>query len=308
MSMGGIVGPCWGIFRELAHSPGRETDDALILKETARRLSERGFSVELKTTEEIAELPASFEPPPFLFVMCERIAVLDRIAQWEALGACVVNPTEGIRNTYRDRTATLFERNRVPFPKSVLAETNASNASSLRSPSGSEDLSGLWIKRGDVHATEAADVVRAASTADARLALADFSRRGVARALLQEHVPGDLIKFYGVAAPAPEEVRSPDEASWFEWFYHRDQVLSRHPFDAARLEASARAAADALGLEVWGGDAIVGPGGDPVVIDLNAWPSFALYRDRAAAAIAARLASRFRFQASRSPARTGVTE
>ena len=78
MSTGGIVGPCWGIFRELAHSPGRETDDALILKETARRLSEREFSVELKTTEEIAELPASFEPPPFLFVMCERIAILDR--------------------------------------------------------------------------------------------------------------------------------------------------------------------------------------------------------------------------------------
>lgn len=308
MSAGVISGRCWGVFRELAHSPGRETDDALILKETARRLSERGFSVELKTTEEIAELPPTFDPPPFLFVMCERMPILDRIARWEARGACVVNPTRGVRNTYRDRTVSLFEKEGVPFPRSVLVETNAATGPP-RSPSGSEVLSGLWIKRGDVHATEAADVVRADSTPDALRALADLSRRGVGRALLQEHVPGDLIKFYGVAAAAEEEIRSPDESSWFEWFYHRDQVLSRHPFDPARLEAAARRAADALGLEVWGGDAIVGPGGDPVVIDLNAWPSFALYRDRASAAIAARLASRFRSHAARPQARTtGVTE
>ena len=26
---------CWGIYRELAHSPGRETDDAEILRATA---------------------------------------------------------------------------------------------------------------------------------------------------------------------------------------------------------------------------------------------------------------------------------
>jgi len=294
---------CWGVFRELAHSPGRETDDALILKETGRRLSERGFSVELKTVEDVAELPET-DPPPCLFVMCERIPILERIAGWEALGACVVNPTEGIRNTYRDRTASLFEREGVAFPSSVLVDTADA---APRSPSGSRDLSGLWIKRGDVHATEAADVVRAASTKDALSALADLRRRGVARALLQEHVPGDLIKFYGVAAPAAEEVRSPDDSAWFEWFYHRDQVLSRHPFEPARLEAAARRASAALGLEVWGGDAIVGPSGEPVVIDLNAWPSFALYRDRAAAAISALLASRFRSHA-RTAARTGVTE
>jgi hypothetical protein len=47
----------------------------------------------------------------------------------------------------------------------------------------------------------------------------------------------------------------------------------------------------------------VGPDGSVVLIDLNAWPSFALYRDTAAVLIASHLASRFREHA-----RTGVTE
>ena len=290
---------CLGVFRELAHSPGRETDDALILKEVARRLEERGFAVELETAE---ELSASDEPPaPSLVVMCERLPILDRLARWEARGARVVNPSAGVRNTYRDRTAALFAASGVPFPASRLVSTSTDDASPV-SPSGSRDLAGLWIKRGDVHATEAGDVVRAESTEAALAALADFRRRGVLRALLQEHVAGDLIKFYGVDS-------GEDEGGWFEWFYHRDQVLARHPFDAAVLEAGARKAAASLGLEVWGGDAIVGADGAPVVIDLNAWPSFALYRDRAARAIAARLA--FRFAASSSPARnvrSGVTQ
>ncbi len=34
---------CWGIYRELAHSPGRESDDAQILRLTAQRLVDAGF-------------------------------------------------------------------------------------------------------------------------------------------------------------------------------------------------------------------------------------------------------------------------
>jgi len=52
-------------------------------------------------------------------------------------------------------------------------------------------------------------------------------------------------------------------------------------------------AATALGLEIYGGDAIVPVTGKPVLIDVNAWPSFALYRDDAAERIAAHLAVRF---------------
>src|SRR5206468_12802593 len=80
---------------------------------------------------------------------------------------------------------------------------------------------------------------------------------------------------------------------WFHSFYHKDQILGGHEFEPRRLQRAAFAAASAIGLAVFGGDAIVGADGRPLVIDINAWPSFALCRDAAAAAIARYLAHVF---------------
>ena len=281
----------WGIFRELEHSPGRETDDALVLRGVAARLEEEGFSVSLKTSEEVAS--GESDPPPFLFVMCERPEILRTLETWEERGAFVVNPPAAIRNTNRHRTAALFTRDGIPFPRSVLVSTSEPEPVG---PSGSTDLAGCWIKRGDAHKTQTSDVVRASDRAGAIEALRDLARRGIPRALLQEHVPGDLVKFYGLGAGTAHP--GTGEAGWFEWFYHRDQVLSRHPFDANRLAEDARRAAAALGLAVWGGDAVVGSDGIPILIDLNAWPSFALYRETAAPRIASWIAARYRELAS----------
>src|SRR5215813_8075849 len=92
---------CWGIYRELAHSPGRETDDAEILRETARSLSERGFRVELKSPEELPESDDATGIPPFLFVMCEQEPVERRLTAWERRGVQIVNRPSAIRNTDR---------------------------------------------------------------------------------------------------------------------------------------------------------------------------------------------------------------
>jgi hypothetical protein len=66
-----------------------------------------------------------------------------------------------------------------------------------------------------------------------------------------------------------------------------------HSFDVSRLRQAAFGAAAALGLEIFGGDAIIQANGEPMVVDINAWPSYALYRDRAAEAIADHLTERF---------------
>ena len=66
-----------------------------------------------------------------------------------------------------------------------------------------------------------------------------------------------------------------------------------HTFEAARLREAALDAAAALGVEIFGGDAIIRADGEPMIIDLNAWPSYARYRDQAAQAIADHLADRF---------------
>jgi hypothetical protein len=269
----------WGVYRELAHSPGRETDDAEILRATAGELAASGFDVTLKSPD---ELPPASEGgvPPFLFVMCERPEAVEKLAAWERRGATVVNRPSGIRNTDRERTIALFEAGGVPFPRSVLVDT--SRAASFP---GS-----CWVKRGDVHATEAGDVAYAADPGTLALHLERLASRGIARAVVQDHVPGDLVKFYGVAGLSGRDEPGP---SWFQWFYHRDQTVARHAFDEQALAAATSRAAGALGLEVYGGDAIASKGGAISIIDLNAWPSFALFRSVAAARIAALLAERF---------------
>ena len=189
---------CWGIYRELAHSPGRETDDAEILRATAGKLETRGFRVTLKTAEEI--LDSGEEPPAFLFVMCERLGILGLLEGWRERGVCQVNSAGAVRNTYRDRMLPLFERNRVPFPASVLVPTELPIP---REAAFQESPTGCWVKRGDVHATEAKDVVFAPDPAALAGALSEMKGRGIERAVLQEHVPGDLIKFYGVGEVDP---------------------------------------------------------------------------------------------------------
>jgi hypothetical protein len=281
---------CWGIYRELAHSPGRETDDAEILRATAGELAAAGFEVTLKSPDELPA-PSDGDAPPFLFVMCERPDAVEKLALWERRGARIVNRPSGIRNTDRERTIALFASGRVPFPRSVLVDT--ARLAEFPGP--------CWVKRGDVHATEAGDVSYAADPGTFALHLERLSSRGIARAVVQDHVPGDLIKFYGVAglsgggrtAPPGPPGEESEKPSWFQWFYHRDQTLRNHAFDEAALAAATSRAASALGLDVYGGDAIVSKGGGISIIDLNAWPSFALFRSVAASKIAALLAARF---------------
>jgi hypothetical protein len=270
------AGPaCVGVLREPAHSPGRVDDDAAIMRRVADALAERGFSVELVAADAVNETP-----PANLFVMCERGAVLDRLAAMEKQGSVVVNSAVAIRNTYRHRMVELFARHSVPAPKSWIVATDANTP---------RPADCAWVKRYDFHATQRDDVMYAASETGWREALRRFAERGIPFVVAQEHVAGDLIKFYGVRNDAWTK-----DANWFQWFYHRDKGMLGHAFDPTRLSQAALDAAAALGLEIFGGDAVIKASGEPMIIDLNAWPSYALYRDRAAQAIADCLSERFR--------------
>ena len=270
--------PCWGIFRERAHSPGREFDDSEILRLTGKHLEARGFQVSLRTPDEVAGAGAGH--PPNVFLMCERLEIIEQLRQWELRGVRHVNRPSAILNTYRDRMLALFEQNGIAFPKSRLVAT------------ASPDLvqaGPVWVKRADVHNTQDGDVVFAPTPSETASALARMAERGIRQAVLQEHVPGDLIKFYGIGDPTLAQGPTP----WFRWFYHKDQKLAGHRFDRDALASLAQRAAAAIGLEVYGGDAIATESGTLCVIALNAWPSFALYRDEASERIAAYLAVRF---------------
>ena len=268
---------CWGIFREQAHSPGRETDDEQILRLTAEKLEQHGYGVRL--IDPNADALAFESSQPNVFMMCERTTILDVLAQYEGSGATLVNAPSAVFNTYRERMAQLLGDAGVPFPEHRFVSTGSS----------SPQAGPLWVKRGDVHNTQTGDVVFVSELGDVDEVMAEMAGRGIERAMLQRHVDGDLIKFYGVGDPR----RPADSDYWFRWFYHKDQNLAGHSFDEQRLQALAARAAAAIGLEVFGGDAIVTPDNQIFLIDINAWPSFALFRDEASEEIAAHLANRF---------------
>ena len=268
---------CWGIFREEAHSPGRESDDSEILRLTAKGLEAKGFQVDLRTPDELGG-PVE-DTPRGIFLMCERPEALQALRALEAEGVREVNTPAAVLATYRDRMIAQFAEAGVPFVPSRLVATTGERV---------EVPQPIWVKRSDVHNTQAGDVTYAADEAAGASALAGMAARGMSRAVVQPHVDGDLIKFYGIGPGGAN-----GEPPWFRWFYHKDQTLRSFPFDERALARLVRRAAAALGLEIYGGDCIVTPSGGLVLIDLNAWPSFALFREEASSAIAAYLAVRF---------------
>ena len=113
---------CWGIYRELAHSPGRIDADRAILESVGEALAARGFNVELAAAD--AEFDTHFAN---IFVMCERGPVLDRLRNAEKTGSIIVNSPDAIRNTYRHCMVELFARHQVSAPASQ-ADVNSKKA------------------------------------------------------------------------------------------------------------------------------------------------------------------------------------
>ena len=252
----------WGILRESEHSPDRGNDDTAILEETARKIQQQAnVEVSIFRPEEI---PNSSELPDVVFFMCERPEILDRLEVMMEQGVGMINTPQGVRNTYRYNTVKKLEKFDF-YPRTVTLHTNDGNFNSFFP---------LWLKRFDFHAVTKDDVCQAQDAADLQVKLSRFKERGIGQVLAQGHIEGDLIKFYGV------------QNRWFEFFYHKDQVLRSYPFDKACLKDIAQRGALELELEIYGGDAIVTKSGEIFLIDLNAWPSFALYRDIASRHIA----------------------
>ena len=213
--------------------------------------------------------------------MCEQPGALRALGALESAGAREVNRPAAVLNTYRERMIAQFAEARVPFIESRLVATSDEGVAVPRP---------VWVKRADVHNTQEGDVVYAADAAAVARALEGLEARAIPRAVIQPHVDGDLVKFYGIGPGGGAHGEPP----WFRWFYNKDQQLRGHAFEERALARLVRQAAAALGLEIYGGDCIVTASGGLVLIDLNAWPSFALFREEAASVIAAYLSVRFR--------------
>ncbi len=262
-----------GIYREPEFSPGKVEHDAAILDSVMAELKRHGVEVSaISAARFVEDSPAGAD---LVLAMCQGERALGRLVALEQQGAIAVNSALAIRNCYRDLLCAGLVHAGVPVPTGALVRTG-SRPPDL-TPLGVLDLDApMFVKRGDLHALAPDDVQRVESRGALRSALARMAERGVPVAYVQQAVEGRVVKFYGVSGG--------------EYFVALDQEGGAEPIsEQVRLELarSAAAAAITLGLEAWGGDAVI-DGERFMMIDFNDWPNFSRVREAAARAIARR--------------------
>lgn len=152
---------------------------------------------------------------------------------------------------------------------------------------------GYWVKRGYGSTESAEDVQYTASRAEADQLCEQLFQRGIMSVDVRAHIVGDVVKFYAVQGTDFFRWYYPEEGGDWKFDNRRyNGSLQHYAFDVEALRVMAARAAEIVQLDVYGGDCIIRPDGQPVLIDLNDWPSFSRCRDEAAQAIAKRIVQR----------------
>ena len=264
-----------------AYSPNHIGNDTAIFNMTAEELRKRGCLVNVYSEEQFNAQGGVEED--YIVAMCRERESIHLLQQMEDHGKVVVNSGYGIENCTRERMTRILLGNGIPYPESLIVNTNE-NVKPLIEKAGFQSC---WIKRGDFHAMHKEDVSYCRHAEEAQEVLQEYFYRGIKRAVINVHLVGDLVKFYGIQG-----------SPYFFWFYPFEEGHSKYGHEAINgrsrgiefsedeLKDMCHRAATELGVVVYGGDCIIGEGGDIQIIDFNDWPSFAPCRNEAAPHIA----------------------
>ena len=269
-----------GIMRAGAYSPNHIGNDAAIFNAAADELRKRGCIVDIFSEERFIESDIDAD---VVLNMCREQASIAKLQSLEDKGVIVINSGYGIENCTREKMTRLLMGHGIPYPDSLIVNTNESVGRELVEAG----FSSCWIKRGDFHAMHKEDVSYCRHIEEAQDMLQEYCLRGIRRAVINRHLEGDLVKFYGISGQP-----------FFYWFYPFDMGHSKYgyeavngksqgiPFSEDYLREICQKASDTLEVKVYGGDCIVDQDGSIRIIDFNDWPSFAPCRKEAAPFIA----------------------
>ena len=265
-----------GIYREKRFSPGvHAAGDAEILELTQAAIERAGYQTTLIAPERLPTMPPS---APIVFSMCQSLAALTVLQEWEKQGALVINTPAAVRACYRLALVTALSHTTLPFPRSVVVPLDEAEPPEAVCPPLPETTTGWWVKRGDVHAMQSDDVLFVPHAADVPTAMARLRQRGIRHAIVQKHIAGQEWKFYAVRGYGVVHAFAPHDAHC-------------PPIAPVCLNTLARQAGAVLGLDVYGGDCLLTTDGDLCLIDINDWPSFRGCRPAAATRIAQHILS-----------------
>lgn len=269
-----------GIMRAGAYSPNHIGNDAAIFNLTTEQLRKRGCEVKIYSEEQFIAGGVSED---IIVNMCREQRSITLLQQLEDAGTIVINSGYGIENCTRERMTRILIGSNIPYPESLIVNTDEVVKDALVKAR----MDRCWIKRGDFHAMHKEDVSYVRHPEEAQEVLQEYFLRGIKRAVINRHLVGDLIKFYGVR-----------DTPFFYWFYPFDEGHSKYgheainghsqgiEFDPGLLRHICASAAEVLDVRIYGGDCIVAPDGKIRIIDFNDWPSFAPCRNEAAPHIA----------------------
>lgn len=269
-----------GIMRAGAYSPNHIGNDAAIFNATADELRKRGCLVNIYSEEKFLNEGVKEN---IIVNMCREMKSIHKLQELEDRGALVINSGYGIENCTRERMTRILLGTGIPYPKSLIVGTDENVLQDLIDVG----FDRCWIKRGDFHAMHKEDVSYVRHPEEAQEVLQEYFLRGIKRAVINIHLEGDLVKFYGVQG-----------TDYFFWFYPYDAGHSKYgleaingksrgiKFDEAELRRICEEASEALDVKIYGGDCIIDPDGSMRIIDFNDWPSFAPCRKEAAPHIA----------------------
>lgn len=269
------------ISRDARFSPNSTARDEAIFNAVAQQIVARGHA--LRTLDE-ARLPDALPDAEIVLSMGRDEATLRQLSCWERDGLLVLNsPSRLLRNTRSELSVFI-----AAAGVGLHTLSNRSDASAVASAVGFP----LWLKRGDACAQTAEDI-RFVENFDALTeGLHHFFREGYSDFVAEEHVEGDLVKFYGVEGTDFFHYTYPTTGGFSKFGLEaHNGAPSFFPFSSHDLKQTADLIARTSGMFIYGGDAVVRSDGSFAIIDFNDWPSFGGCTQTAAVSIVDRALS-----------------
>lgn len=248
-----------GVSRAELYSPNRVSGDAAVFRAVASELERHGHEVVCISEQELTAIPDGIDGIFHMVRSSEALAVLEQ--------ACVpvTNTVQAVMNCGRARqTALLMDSGLIP--DSLICKTGGVPLEWNTFP--------CWIKRADSHAVDRNDVQFVQDAGECNNAMHGFSERGNKECVLQAHVRGWLVKFYGVRGYGLADCYTASAGDGKFGLERYNDQPDQASVDMDALTAVANRASDLLGVDVYGGDAVVGDDGKITIIDFNDWPSF----------------------------------
>lgn len=248
-----------GVSRAELYSPNRISGDTAVFRAVASELERHGHEVICINEEKLTKIPDGIGG---IFHMARSREALAVIGQAKV---AVTNTVQAVQNCARATQTKLLEGSGL-IPESMICSTSGVPAGWKLYP--------CWIKRPDSHAVEKDDVQFTENAVELEASMRGFAERGIKECVLQNHVKGWLVKFYGVKGSGLTDCYAATVKDGKFGLEQYNDMPDAACVDMDALTAAANRASEILGVDVYGGDAVVDEEGKITIIDFNDWPSF----------------------------------